>query len=735
LRGRVGRVGRVGDAVARVSAARALLGHRRELARLAADLDPDVIALWGMRSAIAWGLGGVWRRPRGTGGVGDTGGTRGIGGIGGARRIGGARSIGGAPGTRIVIAHHDMLPRGSGIARLVRSAAARADAVVVNSHAVAHDLDPTGSLGSRLSVVYPGVDPAASSWPDGPPVVVVVGALVGWKRVDLALEAIALARRSVPSLALRVVGGPLTLDGTGTGTGTGTGPGSGTGTGTGPCPGPGSGDDDRTLRRLRARAAEPDLSGAVHFTGAIADVADELARATCLLHCAEREPFGLVVAEALAAGRPVVVPAAGGPAEIADTDCGVLYPPGDVVAAAAGVVSLVRQPALARALGEAGRRRVAERFGRPRMRAEFAAALTPAGDGVSHKLAYRSGNWPNISFAQSPAADPAPACAQAPAADPAPACAQAPAADPAPAGAQAPGVTASAPLALVTVSFNSAAVLGALLDSAARHLPGVRVIVVDCASSDGSVRIARQHPSAVSVPAGGNLGFGAGSNLGLTHVSEAVTVFVNPDVELVDDSLLSLAAALAADGRDRLLAPLVLSATGARQDTVHPAPGSAADLARLVLPPGRAVGPLGTAIAPWRSRRPRPVGWAVGCALAGRTMTLQALGPFSDSIFMYGEDLELGLRAARSGVPTWFWPHARVIHHGAHSTGAAYGGEPFEVLARARHGAISMALGEATARRDDGRQTALFASRAVLKRALRRDHRRELAQLAAVRGL
>jgi glycosyltransferase involved in cell wall biosynthesis/GT2 family glycosyltransferase len=655
--GRVGRVGRVGDVVARVSAARALLGHRRELARLAADLDPDVIALWGMRSAIAWGLWGLWgrwrlwRRPRGFGGCG---------------------------GARIVIAHHDMLPRGGGVARLVRAAAGRADAVVVNSRAVADDLDPAGALGDRLSIVYPGVDPAPSSWPDGPPVVVVVGALVGWKRVDLALEAVALARRAVPSPRLRVVGAPLALAGSG---------------------------DDGTLQRLRARAVAPDLAGAVQFTGAVADVGDELARATCLLHCAEREPFGLVVAEALAAGRPVVVPAIGGPAEIADADCGVLYPPGDVAAAAAGVVSLVRQPALARSLGEAGRRRATERFGRERMRREFAAVLAPA-EASSGSDALRPASRGSTA-----------------------------AAGPAGGGSVvAAGAPGSAPLALVTVSFNSAAVLGTLLDSAARHLPGVRVIVVDCASSDDSVRIARQHPSAVSVPAGGNLGFGAGSNLGLKHVCEPVTVFVNPDVELVDDSLLSLAAALAADDRDRLLAPLVLSATGARQDTVHPAPGSAAELARLVLSPGRMAGPLGTAIAPWRSQRPRPVGWAVGCALAGRTTTLHALGPFSDSIFMYGEDLELGLRAARAGVPTWFWPHARVIHHGAHATAAAYGGEPFEVLARARHDAVSLAVGEAAARRDDRRQAALFASRVVLKRALRRDHRRELAQLAAVRG-
>ena len=137
-----------------------------------------------MRSAIAWAL---WRCPRG------------------AR----PRAFG---RPRIVVAHHDMLPPGGWIARLVRAAAARADAVIVNSGAVARDLDPAGSLGTRLSVVYPGVDPAPpsrpASWPDGPPVVVVIGALVGWKRVDLALEAIALARREVPSLRLRVVGAP-----------------------------------------------------------------------------------------------------------------------------------------------------------------------------------------------------------------------------------------------------------------------------------------------------------------------------------------------------------------------------------------------------------------------------------------------------------------------------------------------------------------------------------------------
>jgi glycosyltransferase involved in cell wall biosynthesis/GT2 family glycosyltransferase len=620
-----------GGAATPIRAIADLAGHGRELARLQRDLRPETTVLWGMRPALAW----LAVRPA----LDDAGG-------------------------RIVFAHHDMLPAGPGIAAAVRAAAARADAVVVNSRAVAGDLDPAGALGPRLSVVYPGVDPLpeVAPWPAGPPVVAVVGALVGWKRVGLALEAVALARRSLPSLRLRVVGSALD-------------------------------PADGLEARLRARAAEPDLAGAVAFAGAVADAAGETARAICLLHCAEREPFGLVVAEALACGRPVVVPAAGGPAEIVDPSCAITYPPGNAAAAAAGVVALANDPERARALGAAGRARVAERFGRRAMLAGFARAITPGG-GVASGAAPHAG-----------------------------------------AGGDATQ-HARAELALVTVSFNSAAALPALLDSAARHLPGTRVIVVDCGSADDSVAVARGHPVAVAVDAGANLGFGRGSNLGLTHVAEPVTVFVNPDVELIDGSLRALAGELmTASGERRLLAPLVLSPDGGRQDTVHPTPGSAAERARLLLPPALVPGPLGRALAPWRARRPQRVGWAVGCALAGRTETLRALGPFSDSIFMYGEDLELGLRAARTGVDTWFWPGARVVHDRAHSTFSAYGGEPFARLAAARSRAIEMALGERAARRDERAQAALFASRAVIKRALGRDRSRELAQLRAVRAL
>lgn len=610
--------------------ARALAGlaaHARELRRLAADLDPDLIVAWGMRSMIAAALA--------------------------------------APRPPVALAHNDFLP-GPAIAAAVRAAAARSAVVVALSDAVARDLDPRGRLGGRVVVVHPGIDPDRFAGggrvggvggvggvvgADTGPEVLVLGALTAWKAPELAVAICARVRATHPGLTLRIVGSPIA-------------------------------SGDPTPARLRALAAGAQPPGAVVLAGRSEDPAGELARATCLLHCAPREPFGLVLLEAMAAGRPVVAPDAGGPREIVDDSCGRLYAPGDVAAGAAALAAVLDAPDRGRSLGEAGRARVRARFGRERARAEFAAALAP----VRRTRARH------------------------------------------------PGPTDR--LCLVTVTHNSARALPGLLDSVARHLPGARVIVADCASSDASLALARDRPGVTAIALAENIGFGRACNRALDAVTEPVTALVNPDVVLLDDGLLALAAeAVRTDRPERLLAPRVLSGDGTRQDTAHPVPAGVADLVRAVLPPALVPGPAGVALAPWRAHAPRRIGWAVGCALVARTTTLRALGPFDPSLFLYGEDLELGLRARRAGIDTWFWPSAVVVHHRAHATAAAFGGEPLPRLAAARHTAVTLGHGPRRAGLDDRAQAVTFASRRILKRALGRPAERERLQLAAVRAL
>ena len=161
-----------------------------------------------------------------------------------------------------------------------------------------------------------------------------LGTMSRMKRPDLALEAFAFARERRPDLRLRLVGEPVAEDGV------------------------------RLAARLRERASMADLAGRVDFAGAVKDPRPAIARSSCLLHCADREPFGLVVAEALASGRPVVVPAAAGTAEIVAESCGMLFAPGNAWAAADGVLALLDDPVRAAQMGALGRERVRHLFDR-----------------------------------------------------------------------------------------------------------------------------------------------------------------------------------------------------------------------------------------------------------------------------------------------------------------------------------------------------------------------------------
>lgn len=290
-------------------------------------------------------------------------------------------------------------------------------------------------------------------------------------------------------------------------------------------------------------------------------------------------------------------------------------------------------------------------------------------------------------------------------------------------------------LALVTVLHDSRPELERLLASVTTHLPAADVVVVDSGSRDGGADAARAWPGAATViDAGANVGFGRATNLGIERVTAPVTAVVNPDVELVDASLDQLASN-ARDHPARLWAPAVWLTDGSRQDNVHPAPTGAAALLHALAPSALLPGPLARIADPWRSAQPRRVSWAVACCLVAATGTLRRLGPFDQRIFLYGEDMELGLRAAAEGVETWFWPAARVRHARAHSTSAAFGGEPLELLARQRRAVIQERLGSRARARDDRLQALTFATRLSLRALAGRPRDRERAQLRAIRSL
>jgi len=107
------------------------------------------------------------------------------------------------------------------------------------------------------------------------------------------------------------------------------------------------------------------LQSRVTFTGRVST--EELVRrynkAEILVSPSVYEGFGLPAAEAMACAVPVVATTAGAfPEVVADGETGWLVTPGDAHALAGAIKRLMADPAERKRMGDAGRRRMQERF-------------------------------------------------------------------------------------------------------------------------------------------------------------------------------------------------------------------------------------------------------------------------------------------------------------------------------------------------------------------------------------
>jgi glycosyltransferase involved in cell wall biosynthesis len=134
-----------------------------------------------------------------------------------------------------------------------------------------------------------------------------------------------------------------------------------------------AGSEVRTEDLLR-QAAKLGIAERVGFTGYAEDPASAMRALDVVVHASTQpEPFGLVIAEAMACGRAVVASAAGGAGEIVTPGHDALaVAPGDVDGLAEAIRRLALDPVLRDRLGRAGRETAVRRFDRARLAAEVA---------------------------------------------------------------------------------------------------------------------------------------------------------------------------------------------------------------------------------------------------------------------------------------------------------------------------------------------------------------------------
>jgi N-acetylglucosaminyl-diphospho-decaprenol L-rhamnosyltransferase len=209
---------------------------------------------------------------------------------------------------------------------------------------------------------------------------------------------------------------------------------------------------------------------------------------------------------------------------------------------------------------------------------------------------------------------------------------------------------------VVVLTYRSAETLAACLASVRPQVDALdgELVVIDNASPDETVEVARA-AGVEAVRSRRNLGFAAGCNLGARHASGRVLVFVNPDAVLDPGCLQAVLDALADDAS--------IGVVGGR---AHTSDGDYDPRCVLGTPSLR--GALGFALGldhvfrhhpllapeqgPAELSTDRPV--VAVPAVSGALVALprqvwERLQGFDEDFFLYGEDVDLCLRAARAG--------------------------------------------------------------------------------------
>ena len=223
---------------------------------------------------------------------------------------------------------------------------------------------------------------------------------------------------------------------------------------------------------------------------------------------------------------------------------------------------------------------------------------------------------------------------------------------------------------IVVVTYQGAAHIRRALHSCLTSAAYARIVVVDNGSTDGGPElVATEFPDVRLVRQGRNLGFAAGCNVGISAARDwgsAWVLLLNQDAAVDDNTVAALADFLDEHPRAAAVQPALFRADGLVNSLGNPvhflgfssAGGNGLAVERAERDPS----------LPWlRDHQWRRGGVVIpaftGAAVMLRMAALAEVGLFEEELFLYHEDLELGLRLRRAGWTLHLLGSVRAVHH------------------------------------------------------------------------
>jgi N-acetylglucosaminyl-diphospho-decaprenol L-rhamnosyltransferase len=234
-----------------------------------------------------------------------------------------------------------------------------------------------------------------------------------------------------------------------------------------------------------------------------------------------------------------------------------------------------------------------------------------------------------------------------------------------------------AEISIIIVNWNSKDYVSQCLASLALHhrRNNLEVIVVDSGSFDGCAdMLAREYPDVIYIQSDENVGFSRANNLGVARSSGRLLFFLNPDTEFISDSVDALARRLTSLPDAGAVGCRLLNADRSFQasciqcfPTVLNQLLDSAYL-RERFPRSRL---WGKHVPSSRLDEPFEVEALSGACILAKRECVKKIGGFSESYFMYGEDVDLCFRLSQAGYKTYHIPETSMIHYGGRSSSQA----------------------------------------------------------------
>lgn len=226
-----------------------------------------------------------------------------------------------------------------------------------------------------------------------------------------------------------------------------------------------------------------------------------------------------------------------------------------------------------------------------------------------------------------------------------------------------------ADVAIIIVTYNSEGQIRECLESVYREQRSVcqQVIVVDNQSKDGTVEVIRnEFPQVELVLPGQNLGFAKGVNLGVNHSDAEFVLLLNPDTVILDHGIDVIVEFARSNPSNGFYGGRTLQPDGSLEpSSCWGAPtlwsmGLFALGITTAFPRNRWLDP--ESLGSWQRDSVREVGVITGCFLLASREAWKEIGGFDERYFMYGEDVDLAMRARAVGYNPIICPDAKLVH-------------------------------------------------------------------------